>query len=622
MRNFVIALMVILAAVILIGCPGVGEDPPVDPADVPATNSVEPEYAGTWYNVGGSIRRTIITSTNYTDYTWNSSSSEWEISKKGFFTDNGSNSVTLGAQYIYDSLGDEYDKTEAKSSTLDPNAYGDIDWDGVFAETTAMYVVTSYTLTLSIGSDSITLYNQDPTVSGSLEGAWRVFGVGPSNGFDEILTFASNNTFGGLLYTAGTSTRIGNFSCTTVPDDVSSVSGGDTITLTVTDSLNGPSVDDVQIFRLIYITSSKAVIDVSYDDGANYELTGVELFKQQDFNNMAGCGTAYYPYVVNYIEDLEDISNGPDFYYKLERNLDFNDVGSYLSGSVDSSMTIGEGFEPICSGANFSGSFNGDGHTISHLYINRTTVDDEVGLFEKLVGNGVIYNLGLLNANVTGLSDVGCIAGELADDSEIYTSFVFGNADGTDSVGLIAGRMGGDHTKIENCYAKGNVTGGLQLGTIAGRVRGDNSVIKNCYSLGNVGNVGSGDVGGISGLAYNNAITENCIAFNSTIISDTNAGNTYRVGLVYNSGTGSQAVNINCYANADMTVNGSTITSSDPTTSEGADMIALEFNNSNSYNGDGTLPSLNWDLSSIWEIKSGADRPTLRGIGNDLGTGL
>lgn len=155
---------------------------------------------------------------------------------------------------------------------------------------------------------------------------------------------------------------------------------------------------------------------------------------------------------------------------------------------------------------------------------------------------------------------------------------------------------------VKNCYAKGNVTGNVtgesQLGTIAGRVRGDNSVIKNCYSL---GNVGPGDVGGISGLAYNTAITENCIAFNSTIISDTDDGNTYRVGLVYNSGSGSTAVNINCYAYVGMTVNGSTVSSSDAASDDGADMTSLEFKNPDSYNNEGPLSSLNWDFGSVWK---------------------
>ena len=53
--------------------------------------------------------------------------------------------------------------------------------------------------------------------------------------------------------------------------------------------------------------------------------------------------------------------------YELTRSLDFNDGNSYQSGEVVTIWTEGAGWQPI---QDFRVTFDGNGHTISNLYIN------------------------------------------------------------------------------------------------------------------------------------------------------------------------------------------------------------------------------------------------------------
>ena len=80
--------------------------------------------------------------------------------------------------------------------------------------------------------------------------------------------------------------------------------------------------------------------------------------------------------------------------YELARSLDFDDGDSYASGAVSAGWTSGIGWLPIGIGQNrFNSLVDGNGLTISNLYINRTTDLDNpgaVGLF-GLTGRASVY---------------------------------------------------------------------------------------------------------------------------------------------------------------------------------------------------------------------------------------
>ncbi len=105
--------------------------------------------------------------------------------------------------------------------------------------------------------------------------------------------------------------------------------------------------------------------------------------------------------------------------YELARPLDFDEVGSYASGIVNTGWTIGMGWLPIGSRDDgFDAIFNGNGHTVSNLYIYCITISyytSTAGLFGYIgyIGrSGVIRDLGLLDVNVTGIYGVSALAGD------------------------------------------------------------------------------------------------------------------------------------------------------------------------------------------------------------------
>ena len=86
------------------------------------------------------------------------------------------------------------------------------------------------------------------------------------------------------------------------------------------------------------------------------------------------------------IEDLNRVRYTLDGNYVLMNDLDFNEDNSYINPTAnkaiytpndmaDITMATNAGFRPIGTNANsFTGTFDGNGFTISNLYINRTAV--------------------------------------------------------------------------------------------------------------------------------------------------------------------------------------------------------------------------------------------------------
>ena len=76
--------------------------------------------------------------------------------------------------------------------------------------------------------------------------------------------------------------------------------------------------------------------------------------------------------VINSIEELNAVRNGLSGDYELARSLDFNSDGSYDNPANKSTYTTGSGWLSIGNITTpFTGSFNGNGHTISNLLISR-----------------------------------------------------------------------------------------------------------------------------------------------------------------------------------------------------------------------------------------------------------
>ena len=104
--------------------------------------------------------------------------------------------------------------------------------------------------------------------------------------------------------------------------------------------------------------------------------------------------------------------------YELELDLDFDTNGSGDADAGDTYWNDGEGWEPIglpefdffptLIGA-FRTTFEGNGHSISNLFVNRGSYS---GLFAGVALEGVVGNLSLIDVDVTGTEAVGGLIGD------------------------------------------------------------------------------------------------------------------------------------------------------------------------------------------------------------------
>ncbi len=98
-----------------------------------------------------------------------------------------------------------------------------------------------------------------------------------------------------------------------------------------------------------------------------------------------GDGTEGSPYIIEDVQDLQNMSADLGANYTLGDDINASETRSW-NWNVDHY----EGFEPIAmdmnnseyafQGTKFTGSFDGNGHSITNLFINRSSLD-YVGLF-------------------------------------------------------------------------------------------------------------------------------------------------------------------------------------------------------------------------------------------------
>ncbi len=242
-----------------------------------------------------------------------------------------------------------------------------------------------------------------------------------------------------------------------------------------------------------------------------------------------GAGTAIDPYQITTIEQLDEIRDDLTAHYILMNDLDFNDDASYADpGANKAGFTTGDGWNPIGNsfGTRFQGVFNGDNHTISNLFIDRSSTYD-VGLFGYIGDSAIIYNLGIKDADVRGQEYVGILVGT-SNDGEIYNCYSTGTVSG--SSGKIGGLVGRNFKGlISKCYSSASVSGAT-IGGLVGRNEGQGSVqgrVENSYATGTV-SAFAPNSGGLIGLNFGTTRVSNCFATGS--VSGGTEGN--RGGLI------------------------------------------------------------------------------------------
>ena len=178
-------------------------------------------------------------------------------------------------------------------------------------------------------------------------------------------------------------------------------------------------------------------------------------------------------------------------------------LGADLNASTTISWNGGSGFEPIGTASTpFSGNFEGLGHTIENLHIQRTSID-KVALFGRTFGSK-ISNLGVVNANIRGKREVSALIAS-SSNSLISRCFSSGTVNGADEnvAGLLAGIYG---STVINSYSHANATGTMfDVGGLGGEL--GSATIQNCYSTGKP--QGGSRVGGLVGVTFSASQIQN-----------------------------------------------------------------------------------------------------------------
>jgi len=233
---------------------------------------------------------------------------------------------------------------------------------------------------------------------------------------------------------------------------------------------------------------------------------------------LRGEGTPEDPYLISDAVDLGAIVHYSSVaHYRLGASIDL--AGIHWGGAVI---------------PGFAGTFDGDGHAISHLTMRGAGY---VGLFGRLHPGAEVKNLGVVDVNMAGSGyGVGALAG--SNGGSVTNCHSAGLATGWGRVGGLVGGNGGDVTQ---CYSTATVTG--TGGLVGGLVGSNGGAVTQCYSTGTVS--GKDLIGGLVG--YNNGHVAHCYSA-GTVSGDSGIGGLVGSNFELDFGGGARGTVIHSYS--------------------------------------------------------------------------
>jgi len=220
-----------------------------------------------------------------------------------------------------------------------------------------------------------------------------------------------------------------------------------------------------------------------------------------------GTGEPNDPYLVATADQLWSIGSDASL---LSRHYllvaDINLAGRLATTAIIAPDLDGKaGFD----GPAFTGTFNGQGHTISGLSIDAgTTGNDFLALFGRIGSGGEVLYLGVEDGFITGgrsVRNVAILAG--GNDGLVHQCYTTGIISGGDWSDLVGGLAGSNSGTINQCYAVVDLTGG-PFSNLAGLVGSNTGVVNQCYAGGTVARATFGTSGGLANL--NTGLLRNC----------------------------------------------------------------------------------------------------------------
>ncbi|WP_161599039.1 GLUG motif-containing protein [Aidingimonas lacisalsi] len=267
---------------------------------------------------------------------------------------------------------------------------------------------------------------------------------------------------------------------------------------------------DINVNAALTATGDSAGLALNYDD-SDYHLNAPVTLSGNNAS-LSVNGTSYT--LIQNVDDLQAMSDDLGGHYALGQDID---------ASATSGWNGGAGFVPVGDKTdNFTGTFDGLGHTIQRLYIARDD-DPSVGLFGFAFGpQTLVRNVGLAHVDITGRYYVGGLVGYNTADSHIENAYVSGDVSGSNTVG---GLVGINDASIRNAYSMARVEG-LGAGGLVGSNGGS---IDHAYATGAVTGSGSGGLVGINNIGGN--VTESYYATTDADGNDINTSNDSNQGV-------------------------------------------------------------------------------------------
>ena len=241
-------------------------------------------------------------------------------------------------------------------------------------------------------------------------------------------------------------------------------------------------------------------------------------------------GSKSNPWLVETYEDLKNVGRGEagtpyegwdlDSHYKQIADID---------ASASETENNGDGWEPISQGTPyFSGSYNGDNHEITGLFIDRIGQGNNISMFGRIANDTLIRNMRIIDCDITGSHQVAA---------------------------LVSDGRGSPRSTVINCHVTGKLDSGGNSTPIGGVVaRGGSSTADGIIIIQCTANVailqGQSRSGGIIGQAFASYVSK-CSAYGEIDAPGTIAVPGGLVGAISSRG---ETVIIDSYAQVDITV--------------------------------------------------------------------
>lgn len=293
----------------------------------------------------------------------------------------------------------------------------------------------------------------------------------------------------------------------------------------------------------IKITNSDlSLCNVVVDDGKNATINGTAVANgakvesvdgvvtiKEAVTGLSGSGTETDPYIIATLEDLilfRDSVNAGETTYNAKN------VYVALAANID---LAGIEWSPIGSDKNhaYVGIFNGQGKTVSNLYINNANLDC-AALFGYSNG-ATIKNVNVKNVDIYAYSHVAAIVGH-AYTGNIDNCHVSGTIKLVAQYAYSAGITADGYNNVTNCSVIADGMGEITVieKTGAGGITGwrgeGNLKITNCI-VKNLNITAWASLGGITGIIHYNNTVDGCTVEN-VVLNKTRVDGQASIGLV------------------------------------------------------------------------------------------